>query len=100
MGEWCWLSSTRNLQSAGLFTVIFTFETAMHAPGRAAVTAFFDSLCDGVAPSTHLRACGLAIVEAGERSSDCALLRSALLLARSQLNLGVRPTFLTVARTL
>ncbi len=39
-------------------------------------------------------------LEAGERSSDCALLRSALLLARSQLNLGVRPTFLTFARHL
>ena len=29
MGERCWLSSTRNLQSAGLFTVVFTFETAL-----------------------------------------------------------------------
>jgi hypothetical protein len=50
------------------------------------------SLRWGGPPSTHLRACGLTIVEAGERSSDCALLRSALLLARSQLNWGVRQT--------
>jgi hypothetical protein len=41
-------------QSVGLVTVVFSFETARHARGRAAVTAFFDTLCDGVAPTTHL----------------------------------------------
>ncbi len=45
-----------HLQSAGLFTVVFTFETAMHARGRAAVTAFFDTLCDGVAPRARISA--------------------------------------------
>jgi hypothetical protein len=39
-----------HLHSAGLSKVVFTFETAMHTGRRAAVTAFFNTLFDEVAP--------------------------------------------------
>jgi hypothetical protein len=81
-----------HLHSAGLSKVVFTFENGKARPQTRRGNRFLrHSFRCGGSPSTHLRACGVTIVEAGERSSDCALLRSALLLARSQLNSGVMP---------
>ena len=56
-----------HLQSAGLFTVVFTFETVNARPWTRPGNGFLrHSLRWGGRPSTHLRACGLTIVEAGE----------------------------------
>jgi hypothetical protein len=91
MGEPCWLSSTRNTCRARVYSRSFHVRNGNARPWTRRGNGFLrHSLRWGGPPSTHLRACGLTIVEAGERSSDCALLRSALLLARSQLNSGVK----------
>jgi hypothetical protein len=45
-----------HLHSAGLSKVVFTFETARHARRRAAVTAFFDTPFDAVAPRARISA--------------------------------------------